>query len=344
MYDVIVIGAGPTGCVAAKILAEKGYKILLVEKCKMPRYKSCSGILIKKSMELVECYFGECIPSSATCSPTENKGMIFIDDKGKEYRFEQEGMNVWRSSFDNWLATKAADCGVEIRDCTIAVSCEEIEGRVRIMLHNGENYLVEAKYVIDCEGVTGSIKRKLLNITPAYITTYQTFNEGSIDLDSHYFYAYLQPELSEYDAWFNVKDNFLIFGVAVQDVSKIGDYYNKFISHMETHNNLHISRQVKEEKWLMPRIGQECKIDYGIGRVIFAGEIAGFLNPMGEGISAGMESAYHAARAIESCFDFPERVRASYEADTKDLRGYMKRQWDLVDGMAEAFKKKRLLE
>lgn len=88
MYDVMVIGAGPTGCVAAKILAEKGYKILLVEKCKMPRYKSCSGILIKKSMELVECYFGECIPSSATCSPTENKGMIFIDDKGKEYRFE----------------------------------------------------------------------------------------------------------------------------------------------------------------------------------------------------------------------------------------------------------------
>ncbi len=344
MYDVMIIGAGPTGCVAAKILAEKGYKILLVEKCKMPRYKSCSGILIKKSMELVECYFGECIPSSATCSPTENKGMIFIDDKGKEYQFEQEGMNVWRSSFDNWLATKAADCGVEIRDCTMAVSCEEIEDRVRITLRNGENYLVEAKYVIDCEGVTGSIKRKLLNITPAYITTYQTFNEGSIDLDSHYFYAYLQPGLLEYDAWFNVKDNFLIFGVAVQDVSQIGDYYNKFISHMKTHNNLHISRQVKEEKWLMPRIGQECKIDYGIGRIIFAGEIAGFLNPMGEGISAGMESAYHVAGAIESCFDSPERVRAHYEADTKDLRGYMKRQWDLVDGMAETFKIRRLYE
>ena len=59
---------------------------------------------------------------------------------------------------------------------------------------------------------------------------------------------------------------------------------------MKTHNNLHIYRQVKEEKWLMPQIGQECKIDYGIGRIIFAGEIAGFLNPMGEGISAGMEA------------------------------------------------------
>lgn len=28
MYDIIVIGAGPTGSTAAKILAEKGYKVL----------------------------------------------------------------------------------------------------------------------------------------------------------------------------------------------------------------------------------------------------------------------------------------------------------------------------
>ena len=42
MYDVIIIGAGPSGSTAAKILAEKGYKVLLIEKFKMPRYKSCS--------------------------------------------------------------------------------------------------------------------------------------------------------------------------------------------------------------------------------------------------------------------------------------------------------------
>ncbi len=48
MYDVIVVGAGATGCTAAKTLSENGYKVLLVEKFKMPRYKSCSGQLIKK--------------------------------------------------------------------------------------------------------------------------------------------------------------------------------------------------------------------------------------------------------------------------------------------------------
>ena len=40
MYDVIVVGAGPAGSTAAKVLAEKGLHVLLVERHKLPRYKS----------------------------------------------------------------------------------------------------------------------------------------------------------------------------------------------------------------------------------------------------------------------------------------------------------------
>ncbi len=47
MYDVIVAGAGPAGCTAAKRLAETGHSVLMVERCRIPRYKSCPGILIK---------------------------------------------------------------------------------------------------------------------------------------------------------------------------------------------------------------------------------------------------------------------------------------------------------
>ena len=38
MYDFIIIGAGPAGCTAAAQLAERGLKVLLVEKCRLPRY------------------------------------------------------------------------------------------------------------------------------------------------------------------------------------------------------------------------------------------------------------------------------------------------------------------
>jgi flavin-dependent dehydrogenase len=45
MYDVIIIGAGVTGSSAAKKLADNGRKVLIVERFKLPRNKSCSGIL-----------------------------------------------------------------------------------------------------------------------------------------------------------------------------------------------------------------------------------------------------------------------------------------------------------
>ena len=338
MYDVIVVGAGPAGCTAAKALAEKGYKVLLVEKFKMPRYKSCSGVLIKKSMELVKKYFGEAVPEYVMCTPTDNRGMIFTNDAGKEYRFEQEGLNVWRSHFDGWLVEKAKESGAAVRDGVAALSCTEKDGFVEVSLHGQRNFTEGARYVIDCEGVVGALKRKITGEVPGYITTYQTFNEGSIDLDPHYFYAYLQPELSEYDAWFNVKDDLLVLGVSVKDMDKIRYYYGRFIAYMEEKHYLRIDRQTKEEKWLMPYIRPGCRVDYGVGRILFAGEVAGFLTPMGEGISAGMESGYCAASAVMKHFDNPETVREAYRQSTENLKSYMQRQWNFVGGMAGTFR------
>ena len=95
------LAIGPAGSTAAKVLADRGLRVLLAEKCALPRYKSCSGVLIKKSLDLVKLYFGEDAPLSVTCEPAENRGMVFTNDCGREYRFAQEGLNMWRSSFDN---------------------------------------------------------------------------------------------------------------------------------------------------------------------------------------------------------------------------------------------------
>lgn len=342
MYDVIIIGAGPAGSTAAKILSEKKYSVLLVEKFRLPRHKSCSGILIQKSMDLIRLYFGEKTPPSALCFPPENRGMIFTDDRGRTYPFEQRGLNVWRSSFDNWLTVKAKESGAQVRDCTMALQCRENDTFVSVTLRGEKTYTEEARYVIDCEGVIGTVKRKLADTNPSYITTYQTYNKGSVNLDPHYFYAYLQPSLSEYDAWFNVKDNLLVLGVSVKNTDSTSYYYKQFISYMENRHNLKISCQLASEKWLMPRILPGCPIDYGIGRILFAGETAGFLNPMGEGISAGMESGYHAACAVADNFKHCGSILQDYKQRTISLKSYMERQWDLVAGMADTFKEMKL--
>ena len=58
---------------------------------------------------------------------------------------------------------------------------------------------------------------------------------------------------------------------------------------------------------------------------------------MGEGVSAGMESGYCAGMALVGNIDNPEKALDEYRDKVSDLHGYMKRQWELVAGMAETF-------
>ena len=343
MFDVIVVGAGPAGSTAAKTLAKKGQKVLLAERSKMPRYKSCSGQLIHKTLDLVEAYFGEPVPESTMCTPTENRGVILTDDRGNTFRFEQSARNVWRSAFDKWLADKAASVGAEVRDETAVIACEEREDVVIVTLKSGgQIYAEHARYVVDCEGVTGALKQKLTGKKPACITTYQTYNEGTIDLDPQFFYAWLQPDLSQYDAWFNVKDDMLVLGVSVLDSSRIDEYFSRFIAYMQKKHGLRTEKQLKEDRWLMHRVRPGCPIDHGAGRVFFAGETAGYLNPMGEGVSSAIESGHRLGEAILARFDEPQDVLSTYEDAVKPLQEYMKRQWHLVSGMSDAFQDMKL--
>ena len=337
MYDVLIIGSGPTGSTAAKKLAEYGKKVLVVEKQKLSRYKSCSGMLIQKTLDLVKKYFGASVPMKVACRPYENRGMIFTDDRGQEFAFPQNGLNVWRSSFDSWLLGLAEKAGAKIIDNTSVIALQQNDHFVTVTLKGKELSGERARYVIDCEGGIGTLKHKLLGTKPQLIQTFQTFNRGKIDLDCHYFYAYLQSELSEYDAWFNVKDDMLVLGVSGKDISKIPFYYRNFIEYMKCNHDLRIDEQLKEDRWIMPHIRPACHIDFGIGRIFFAGEAAGFLNPMGEGISAGLESGDGIAQAIRDHFESVDLIYDSYKMSTADLRSYMQRQWHLVGRMATPF-------
>lgn len=340
MYDVIVVGAGPTGSTAALTLAQQGLRVLILEKCRLPRYKSCSGMLIQKTLELTQRYFGAAVPDRVTCAPAENRGMIFTDDRGRETPFRQTGRNVWRSSFDHFLVQQAVQAGAELRDGVAALQCREETDAVTVTCKAGA--ALQARYLLDCEGVTGVLRRQVRREKPEYITTYQAFYEGEIALDSHYFYAYLQPELSEYDAWFNVKDHMLVLGVSAKDRAHIGAFYPVFLEYMKRNHALKLAKQVKQERWLMPRISPGCPIDYGTGRILFAGEIAGFLNPMGEGISAGMESGHCAACAIAAHFSTPSLALRDYRQRTDGLKRYMERQWSFVGHMAGTFQQMQL--
>jgi flavin-dependent dehydrogenase len=53
IYDVVIVGSGPAGAFAALILAKAGKKILIIEKEKLPRYKTCGGGLTYRGLNLM---------------------------------------------------------------------------------------------------------------------------------------------------------------------------------------------------------------------------------------------------------------------------------------------------
>ena len=67
-YEVIVVGAGPGGATAARCCAEAGFKTLLVEKEKFPRYKPCGGCLSPKTVCLVPFDLGPIVENTIFCS------------------------------------------------------------------------------------------------------------------------------------------------------------------------------------------------------------------------------------------------------------------------------------
>jgi ribulose 1,5-bisphosphate synthetase/thiazole synthase len=52
MEDLIVVGDGPAGAVAAKFAAAQGLKVLLFDRKEFPPDKACSGALISESRVL----------------------------------------------------------------------------------------------------------------------------------------------------------------------------------------------------------------------------------------------------------------------------------------------------
>ena len=45
-YQVIIVESGPAGSACARALKDEGIEVLLVEKEKLPRHKTCTGILL----------------------------------------------------------------------------------------------------------------------------------------------------------------------------------------------------------------------------------------------------------------------------------------------------------
>ncbi|NQU04694.1 MAG: geranylgeranyl reductase family protein [Calditrichaeota bacterium] len=155
MYDLVIIGAGPSGSSAGRLAGQIGMKTLLIEKQEFPRYKPCGGALSEHAMSYLDFELPtEIIERDITGARIHYKNNFI--EQYKDYRISTL---VTRSKFDNYLLEKASDTGIKINLLEKVIDLIENQNYVEISTDRKMSY--KARFVIIAEGAAGILKYKV---------------------------------------------------------------------------------------------------------------------------------------------------------------------------------------
>ena len=154
MFDVVVIGGGPSGATAAEDLARSGHKVALLDRA--GRIKPCGGAIpprLVTDFAIPDAQLVARITTARMISPTQRSVDIPIENG-------YVGM-VDREHFDEFLRKRANDAGAErftgtFREITRVDGITTVHYRDKL---TGQNETLETKLIIGADGARSSVAR-----------------------------------------------------------------------------------------------------------------------------------------------------------------------------------------
>jgi flavin-dependent dehydrogenase len=165
--DVLVIGAGPAGAIAAALLARRGFSVLVLEREKFPRF-SIGESLLASTMELLE-EAGMVDAVTARHFQYKNGAVFDRDGEASVFDFAQKStpgysftFQVPRAEFDATLAAEAQRQGAEIRFETEITAVDFSGAQPRVTSRSARGIEVhEPRFVLDASGFGRTLARLL---------------------------------------------------------------------------------------------------------------------------------------------------------------------------------------
>ena len=164
-FDVLVVGAGTAGCLAAKTVAEAGLNVCLIDSKKREEIgaKTCGDALGEHHLT----YLGLGKPKGGELEKKIEGVQIFSPDQNTVFTIADKdfiGYILNRRLFGQWLLKKAADAGAVIMDSTRFLEPVFEDGFVsgaKIKNSVGKNSQIKSKVIVDASGFVGVVRRRL---------------------------------------------------------------------------------------------------------------------------------------------------------------------------------------
>jgi len=172
--EVIIVGAGPAGSIAAALLKRSGRDVLVLEAQRFPRF-SIGESLLAHCLDFVE-EAGMLAAVEAAGFQFKNGAAFVRDGEYGDFDFADKsaaGRNstfqVQRAKFDKLLADEAEKQGVEIR-YEVRVTSIDTSGdmpRVQARGPDGVDYDISARFILDASGFGRTLPKLLGLETPS---------------------------------------------------------------------------------------------------------------------------------------------------------------------------------
>jgi geranylgeranyl reductase len=278
---VLVIGGGPAGATAARLLAESGINVILLEK-NFSFVKPCGGGLSLNAFD----EFG----IQKKIIKKEIKRIRIISPKGEHIDIGLKGGSlaiIERGEFDNALRNLAEKSGAQVR-----------EGEFTGFLYK-KNYVVEAyigktkseivsEYIIAADGVNSKVRTALgIKPVPSFFTASAHIRGLNTDVCEFWFGSSHAPRSY---SWVFPASEGISMGTGSFEQGTINTLFETFKERKGI---------VSENKKRIYRIPIWKGDLYNKDKVIFAGDSAGQVLPITyEGIYYAMKSGEFAAEAV----------------------------------------------
>ncbi len=331
--SVIIVGAGPAGATAAYFLAQAGVDVLIVDRAKFPRDKSCGDSICPGAVRVL-AQMG-LLAWVEQQGYAQNRGYLLSSPNGQtaDIPFPQDLAShpnylIPRLEFDHALVQQAIKAGAKLREETHITDMHILDDDYTQLVgkYHDQDITLNAHLVIAADGSISSFTRKLgLVPGPADGVALRCYYKGVEGEAGTFELHWEKSVLPAYGFIFHLNDGVANVGTGMfqSDLRRLKANLNERLDTF-IRQNVHAQVALKHAKRSSPVIGHPFRDDAEhvtpyADHVLLVGDAAGTGHPMtGEGIGPAMVSAKlaagHAVQALEQG-DFSEASLAGYGED-----------------------------